>query len=62
MGNILDMMKNYPHRLGAIMISKRFSVASACNLCLDLITKFVNKTEQRSKKNPECKCKNCKCS
>jgi hypothetical protein len=62
MGNILDMMLNYPNMLGGIMISKRFSVVSACNLCLDLITKFINKAEQKPKKNPDCKCKNCICS
>jgi len=44
------------------MISKRFSVVSACNLCLETISKFINKPKEASKKNPNCKCKQCKCS
>ena len=41
------------------MISKRFSVVSACNLCLNLIGKFIKKEELKG--NPNCKCKSCKC-
>ena len=32
------------------MISKRFSVVSACNLCLETISKFINKPNEASKK------------
>jgi hypothetical protein len=44
------------------MISKRFSIVSTCNLCIDSISKFINKTKAAEKKNPSCKCKQCKCS
>jgi hypothetical protein len=44
------------------MISKRFSIVSTCNLCLETISKFINKQKVSDKKNPNCKCKQCKCS
>jgi hypothetical protein len=44
------------------VISKRFSIVSTCNLCIDSISKFIKKTKNVEKKNPNCKCKTCKCS
>jgi hypothetical protein len=44
------------------MISKRFSIVSTCNLCIDSISKFIKKSKTVEKKNPGCKCKTCKCS
>jgi hypothetical protein len=44
------------------MVSKKFSVVSTCNLCIDYISKFFKKTKKVEKNNPNCKCNNCKCS
>jgi hypothetical protein len=43
------------------MVSKKFSVVSTCNLCIDSISKFFKKAKKVEKNNPNCKCNNCKC-
>jgi len=40
------------------VINRKISIVNTCNLCLEAISRFIKKD---SKKNQNCKCKQCKC-